>query len=652
MYPRVVPGAEYSEQAKEWRFPSGAKVIFGYAERDQDAHQYQGQEYQWIGIDELGHFRTPYVWEYLSSRLRSTNADIPCYMRATCNPGPKWIRERWGFSASGEASRKVIEVDGRTFTRRFIPSRIDDNAALADTGYKQRLMQLPAQERAALLEGRWDVVDVPGAIYGDQVKDARADGRIRGVPIQPESPVHTAWDLGVGDATAIWLWQRIGSEVHLVDYIEDSGEGLPYYIAQLKDKAAHGRFAYGDHWAPHDIAVREFSTGQSRIDTAREHGITFRTVEQAHLEDGIHAARMLFPRCYFDAERCAAGIEALTNYRRDYNARLSEYKATPVHDWASHGCFTGDTEVLTRSGTRRIMDLPETGWVLTPCGWKRYELPRVTRHAARLVEVAFAGGYTVRCTPDHLFLTASGWKSAESLPPNIAIRSTLTRSRSTLMVASIVRGRLTRICREAVKNCIGMFGVARSETSRAAATFTIATATCSTIGLITWSACPRASISLSRGTSASGRRTAGSAKAREIVPPPGTLRQPAACGIVGTPSAPSHGRSGNTNRNHARTAGRCLMRLCGRVALAASIVHRIARQPRFGSVGELRVTSVRHLDERADVWDITVPQVHCFSLANGAIVHNSDAFRYLALVADKAGAPVWVKQPKPKVAMV
>lgn len=337
MYPLVYPGATYSEQAKEWRFPSGAKVIFGYAERDVDAHQYQGQEYQWIGIDELGHFPTPYVWNYLTSRLRSVKSDLPCYMRATCNPGPKWIRERWGFSASGEASRHEIVVDGRTFTRRFIPSRIDDNLHLRDSGYKQRLMQLPPQERAALLDGRWDVVDVPGAIYREQLHDAHVNERIRLVPVQIEAPVHTAWDIGVGDATAIWLWQRIGAEVHIVGYIEDSGNGLPYYIAKLKEWAIQRRAVFGTHFGPHDLNNREFSSGMGRIETARAHGIEFTVLPRGEIEDGIHAARMLFPRCYFDARGCEHGIGALTHYRRDYNQRLGEFKATPVHDWSSHG---------------------------------------------------------------------------------------------------------------------------------------------------------------------------------------------------------------------------------------------------------------------------------------------------------------------------
>ena len=335
MYPLVYPGAEYSEQAKEWRFPSGAKVIFGYAERDQDAHQYQGQEYQWIGVDELGHFHSPYVWNYLSSRLRSTNKDIPCYMRATCNPGPKWIRERWGFSVAGEASRLEIKVGERIFTRRFIPSRIEDNSHLDGTGYRERLMQLPPQERSALLEGRWDVVDVPGAIYGDQLSEALEGDpcRLTKVPHDPSLPVHTYWDLGVGDSTSIWFMQRAGREWRAIDYYEASGEGLPHYKQVLESK----KYTYGDHWAPHDIQVRELGSGKSRLEVARELGIRFRVTPNIGIEDGIHAARMVFPTVYFDAEKCERGLDCLRYYRRDYNSRLGEFKPTPVHDWSSHG---------------------------------------------------------------------------------------------------------------------------------------------------------------------------------------------------------------------------------------------------------------------------------------------------------------------------
>ncbi len=175
---------------------------------------------------------------------------------------------------------------------------------------------------------------VKGAIYASALESARSGGRVCAVPYDPIIPMDTDWDLGVGDSTAIWFSQSLRSgEVRVVDYYEASGEGLPHYAQVLKDKG----YTYGTHWAPHDIAVRELGSGRSRLETASTLGIRFNICPNIPLEDGIHAARMLFPRCYFDAGRCKAGLEALQHYRRDYNTRLNEFKATPVHDWAEHG---------------------------------------------------------------------------------------------------------------------------------------------------------------------------------------------------------------------------------------------------------------------------------------------------------------------------
>jgi len=185
---------------------------------------------------------------------------------------------------------------------------------------------------------------VKGAIYSKELEAARAQKRITAVPIDPSLPVDTDWDLGIGDAMAIWGSQSLRSgEVRLVFYIEASGEGFPYYSGKLQELRQQHRFNFGKHWAPHDITVRELSSGRSRQEVAESQGIKFELTPRLHhteageVEEGIHAARMLFPRCWFDAERCKAGLEALMHYRRDYNQRLNEFKATPVHDWASHG---------------------------------------------------------------------------------------------------------------------------------------------------------------------------------------------------------------------------------------------------------------------------------------------------------------------------
>ena len=174
---------------------------------------------------------------------------------------------------------------------------------------------------------------VKGAIFAAELAAARAGGRIGTVPMDPILPVHTVWDLGVGDATAIWFYQASRSgEIRVVDYYEASGEGLPHYAQMLSQKG----YTYGTHWAPFDIEVKELGSGRSRLEVARSLGIHFKIVPQIGVEDGIHAARMLMPRCWFDEKRCSAGLEALQHYRRDYNSRLNEFKATPVHDWSSH----------------------------------------------------------------------------------------------------------------------------------------------------------------------------------------------------------------------------------------------------------------------------------------------------------------------------
>lgn len=175
---------------------------------------------------------------------------------------------------------------------------------------------------------------VKGAIYAAELDAARHAGHIATVPYDPVLPVDTDWDLGVGDSTAIWFSQSLRSgEVRLIDYYEASGEGLPHYAQVLKAKG----YTYGQHWAPHDIQVRELGSGRSRLETAATLGIKFQQCPNIALEDGIHAARMLFPKCWFDAAKCKQGLEALQHYKRDYNTRLNEFKATPVHDWSEHG---------------------------------------------------------------------------------------------------------------------------------------------------------------------------------------------------------------------------------------------------------------------------------------------------------------------------
>jgi len=173
---------------------------------------------------------------------------------------------------------------------------------------------------------------VDGAYYGALMARAREEGRIGHVAYDDSLPVYTFWDLGISDSMAIWFAQLVGQEVRLIDYLEDTGKGLPHYVAELRRRP----YVYGGHWAPQDIRVRELGTGVSRWETARELGIEFDLVPAHQVPDGIDAARSMLLRCWFDARACRRGIEALEAYRAEWDEKGQCFKPRPVHDWSSH----------------------------------------------------------------------------------------------------------------------------------------------------------------------------------------------------------------------------------------------------------------------------------------------------------------------------
>jgi len=173
---------------------------------------------------------------------------------------------------------------------------------------------------------------VMGAYYGEQLERAEKENRITNVPHEVNAKVCTYWDIGVGDSTAIWFVQFIGQEIRLIDYYENSSFGLDHYIKVLQNKP----YIYDEHYAPHDMKVREFGSGQSRIDTARALGVNFKIAPKMRLEDGIDAVRRMLGQCWFDKTKCEYGINALKNYHRKYNEDSKTYSEHPDHDWSSH----------------------------------------------------------------------------------------------------------------------------------------------------------------------------------------------------------------------------------------------------------------------------------------------------------------------------
>lgn len=202
-----------------------------------------------------------------------------------------------------------------------------------------------------------------GSYYGKEMQAAEDDNRITRVPHDPLLKVHTAWDLGVGDATAIWFIQQYGRELRVIDYYEASGEGLPHYARVLQEKG----YLYGEHIAPHDINVRELGSGMSRMEVAKDLGIKFRVAPQVGVDDGIEAVRGILPRCWFDSERCKPGINALRSYRKAWDEKRACFQTRPWHDWASHGAdamryYAVSSRILEdKKTTRQPLVMPSMG---------------------------------------------------------------------------------------------------------------------------------------------------------------------------------------------------------------------------------------------------------------------------------------------------
>ena len=173
---------------------------------------------------------------------------------------------------------------------------------------------------------------VEGAYYSKYIDKMKVEGRISRVPWNSGHKVHTAWDLGVSDSTAIILFQLIGQSINIIDCYEHNKEGLEHYIRYLESKP----YQYGKHIAPHDIEVKEFGTGMTRIEKARQLGIKFIVAPKLSISDGIEAVRTVLSRTEIDDTYCTKLIKALENYRQEFDPKAKVYRSNPLHDWTSH----------------------------------------------------------------------------------------------------------------------------------------------------------------------------------------------------------------------------------------------------------------------------------------------------------------------------
>lgn len=172
-----------------------------------------------------------------------------------------------------------------------------------------------------------------GAFYARLLDDADKAGRIGRVPHDPGLQTYTAWDLGKRDLTAIWFCQYVGKEIRIIDYYEAAGQELPHYAKVLKEKP----YVYAEHYLPHDVSHELLGMPKTRAQQLESMGLKIVAGKQLGVEDGIAAVRRLLPQCWFDAEKCKRGLDALRQYRQQWDEDLKTFRGSAVHDWSSHG---------------------------------------------------------------------------------------------------------------------------------------------------------------------------------------------------------------------------------------------------------------------------------------------------------------------------
>lgn len=315
--------AKWREQKKQWEFPSGATLNFGYLENEKDKYRYQSSEFDYISFDELTQF-TASQYTYLFSRLRKgRDTPFPVRMRSASNPGNE-----------GHEFVKQRFVDPGDINRPFVPAKVADNPFIDHASYLFSLSQLDPITRAQLEHGVWDEPMPEGSYFGNLIELAEKAGRIANVPYEPGLPVDTWWDLGIAegrDSMTIWFSQNLGREIRFIDCYGNSGEGFPHYAQVLQDK----KYRYRSHYAPHDIKVRELGTGKSRQEQAYDLGISFEMVPNVGFDAGINAVRTVMGRCWFDKDKCVVGLRALKNYRKEWDEKNQVWKNHPKKDWTN-----------------------------------------------------------------------------------------------------------------------------------------------------------------------------------------------------------------------------------------------------------------------------------------------------------------------------
>ena len=308
-----IPGTKFNEAELRCDLPNGARITLYGADNPDSL---RGIYLDGVVLDEMAQMR-PTLWGEV---IRPTLSDYKGFAIFIGTPkGHNVFYDTYRYAQNN--TKWLVKMYKASETGILDPEEL--KAAKEEMSPEQYEQEFECSFSAAII----------GAYYGKIMASLDKQNRFVSLTIDPALLVHTAWDLGMADSMVIWFFQiDHKGELRVVDYLESSGEGLEFYIKALEAKG----YKYGTHIAPHDINVRELGSGKSRYETALKLGLQFQICNNIPIIDGIEAARVILPDCWFDIDRCNPGIEALMQYRSGFNEKGGVFTTSPVHDWTSH----------------------------------------------------------------------------------------------------------------------------------------------------------------------------------------------------------------------------------------------------------------------------------------------------------------------------
>jgi hypothetical protein len=274
----------------------------------------RGQYFDGVVIDEVGD-QNPRIWNEIVRPALADRLGWACFIGT-----PK------GNNHFAELADRAKSEEGW----KYLEYKASQTKILPESELKAAYREMGEDKYNQEFECSFNAA-VEGSYYGKLINDLERDSHITDFPRDDLCRSFVAWDLGMGDSTALWVAQLAGKEVRLLDCVENHGQGLDWYVRWLKDND----YAGFSQILPHDVQVRELGTGKSRREVLEEAGLTITIAPRLSVADGIQAVRRLLPRCWFHP-RTKQGLDALRNYRREHDERRQIFYEKPLHDWSSH----------------------------------------------------------------------------------------------------------------------------------------------------------------------------------------------------------------------------------------------------------------------------------------------------------------------------